>query len=126
MKKFNYLNIIIVVLLSTLLVSCEYKSIYPRYSIEKINIVPDSLKPAHREWIKETVRAASTHMTGGDYEDVDETILQAEQTAKRIFEIQIIGLRKEINDDYYSDIIILPSEFTEYEKHVLDSLRNNR
>lgn len=122
MKKLNYL--LIVCLLSIIFVSCGENVKYPRYSIEKIHIVPDSLKSAHREWIKETVRAASMHMTGGDYEDVDETILQAEQTANRIFEIQIIGLRKEINEDFYSDVIILPNEFTANDKHILDSLRN--
>ena len=36
-------------------------------------------------WVTETVRAASQNMTGGDYEDADATIRQAEKTASHLF-----------------------------------------
>lgn len=47
--------------------------------------VPDSLRFAMAEWVKETVRAASNQMTGGDYEDPEDVIVQAEKTANRLF-----------------------------------------
>ena len=59
------------------LTSCSSDDEYPRYTLETIKYVPDSLKIKHRTWVTETIRAASQHMTGGDYEDVDVTIRQA-------------------------------------------------
>lgn len=62
MKKM-YLIVLSSILVST---SCiDSKPYYPRYTLISISYIPDSLKKEHREWIKETVRAASQHMTGG-------------------------------------------------------------
>ena len=114
------------VLACVFLSSCSEDIKYPVYSLEKIEYVPDSLKVKHRAWITETIRAASQHMTGGDYEDVDETIIQAERTADRLFQVNVIGLRKEINENYWDDLHLKPTELTQKEKVILDSLLNVR
>lgn len=120
MKKLFYVIIMVVI------TSCNVKPEYPKYNIDKIVYIPDSLKVEHREWIKETVRAASQHMTGGRYEDVSSTIVQAERTANRLFGVEVYGLRKEISDNYFEDIWIIPDNFNEYEKEVFDSLFKSR
>lgn len=106
--------------------SCSDEIKYPIYSLETIEYVPDSLKVEHRLWITETIRAASQHMTGGDYEDVDETIIQAKRTADELFQVNVIGLRKEINENYWDDLHLKPSELNHKEKVILDSLLNAR
>jgi hypothetical protein len=113
--------------LACVFASCSYpKENYPKYSLETIEYVPDSLKVEHRLWIKETIRAASQQMTGGDYEDVDATIRQAKWTADELFQVSIVGLRKEINDNYYDDLHLKPKELNLFENTVLDSLTNTR
>ena len=99
---------------------------YPKYSLETIDYVPDSLKVEHRKFITETVRAASQHMTGGDYEDVDETIQQAERTADNIFSVKVIGMKKELYKDQWDALRIKPQNFTPEEKRIFDSLSNYR
>ena len=106
------------------LVSCNEDK-YPKYSLTTIEFVPDSLKAEHRKFITETVRAASNQMTGGDYEDVDETIIQAERTADNIFSSTVVGLRKEIDENYRSSLELKPNELNVYEKKILDSLVNS-
>lgn len=111
---------------SLLFQSCSKHNEYPKYSLETISFVPDSLKEQHRKWITETVRAASQHMTGGDYEDVDATIRQAKYTADELYQTKIIGLKKSINENYWEDLHLTPNELTKKEKLILDSLVNNR
>jgi hypothetical protein len=111
-------------LLMCILSSCSEEIKYPKYSLITVEFIPDSLKSEHRTWIMETVRAASQHMTGGDYEDVGMTIIQTERTADRLFQDEVIGLRKEINNNYYDDLILIPSELSDYEKIILDNLIN--
>jgi hypothetical protein len=106
------------------LVSCNEDK-YPKYSLTTIEFVPDSLKVEHRKFITETVRAASNQMTGGDYEDVDETIIQAERTADNIFSSSVVGLRKEIDENYWNSLELKPNELNVYEKKILDSLLNS-
>ena len=108
------------------LTSCSSDDEYPRYTLETIKYVPDSLKIKHRTWVTETIRAASQHMTGGDYEDVDVTIRQAKWTADELFQVGIVGLRKEIDDNYWNDLHLLPIDLNIKEQHVLDSLVNAR
>ena len=103
--------------------SCTYISPYPRYTLKTQTHIPDSLKPQYRTWITETVRAASQHMTGGDYEDADETIQQAEITAKRLFGVDVVGLRLELDEDWWHDINLLPNQLTPKGTRILDSLR---
>lgn len=107
------------------LASCGKEQVnYPNYSLEKTEYVPDSLKAKHREWIKETIRASNQHLSAGDYEDIDETIIQAERTGNSLFKTSVIGLRKEIDENYWNDIVLKPNEMTQYELKVLDSLKN--
>ena len=114
-----------ILLLAAVMSSCNNEK-YPKYSLTTIQYIPDSLKAEHRKFITETVRAASQHMTGGDYEDVDETIIQAERTADNVFSVSVIGLGKQIDDNYWNNLKLLPSQFTPYEKRVFDSLFNSR
>ena len=106
------------------LTSCSEEK-YPKYSLTTIEFIPDSLKAEHRKFITETVRAASNQMTGGDYEDVDETIIQAERTADNIFSSSIVGLRKEIDKNYWNSLELKPNELNVYEKKIIDSLVNS-
>lgn len=106
------------------LTSCSEEK-YPKYSLTTIEFIPDSLKAEHRKFITETVRAASNQMTGGDYEDVDETIIQAERTADNIFSSSIVGLRKDIDKNYWNSLELKPNELNVYEKKILDSLVNS-
>lgn len=127
-KMSNYRNcfaLAYVLLVAVLFSSCKNEVKYPIYSLTTIEYVPDSLKVEHRKFITETVRAASNQMTGGDYEDVDETIIQAERTADNIFSSNIIGLRKKIDDNYWNDLELKPNELNVYEKKVFDSLVNS-
>ena len=104
--------------------SCKRTIEYPKYSLDTIKYVPDTLNLEYRTWITETVRAASQHMTGGDYEDVDATIRQTKRTADDLFQVSVVGLNKEINDNYWDDISILPRNMDEKQKHIFDSLIN--
>ena len=114
------------VLACVFLTSCSSDNEYPRYTLETIKYVPDSLKIEHRTWVTETIRAASQYMTGGDYEDVDVTIRQAKWTADELFQVGVVGLRKEIDDNYWNDLHLLPIDLNIKEKQVLDSLVNAR
>lgn len=115
--------ILIVLVLS--LVGCEVNDDREKveYRIVPIYHVPDSLKEAHRNFIIEATRAASQHMSAGDYEDVDETIEQAEITADRLFQVKAYGLEREFpqGNGYFSEDI-LPKDFTPHEKRIFDSL----
>lgn len=114
------------VLACVFLSSCGNENKYPIYSLETIEYIPDSLKTEHRIWITETIRAASQHMTGGDYEDIDATIRQAKSTADELFQVNVIGLRKKINENYWDDLHLKPNELNQKEKVILDSLLNAR
>lgn len=125
MKKLKLHSAVLAAILVSLMWSCNYEK-YPKYSLTTIHYVPDSLKSEHRKFITETVRAASQHMTGGDYEGVDETIKQAEITADNVFSVSIIGLKKQVDDNYWNNLYLKPDQFTPYEKMVFDSLFNSR
>ncbi len=114
------------ILLAYALVSCGSEVKYPQYSLEKIEYIPDSLKIEHREWIKETIRAASQHMTGGDYEDVDVTIRQTKATADELFQVSVVGLNKQINDRYWDDVEIKPIDMNDTETTIFLRLLSGR
>lgn len=98
------------------------KELKEDYRISTITTVPDSLKAKYRSWVIECVRAASQNMTGGDYEDVDETIEQAEATALKLFGIDEPALV--INYGY--SVIYLPrSKFTPEQEEIYDILMKN-
>lgn len=116
---------LLITLFFVTLISCkeEVTIKYPRYSLETVEYIPDSLKTEHRKWITETVRAASEHMTGGDYEDIDQTIRQAKTTADEIYGEKVVGLRKQIDDSYFSDVLITPDKMTPEELKLFNSLK---
>jgi inorganic pyrophosphatase len=113
-------------LLMCIVSSCvKYDKKYPKYSLEELSYVPDSLKEKHRGWVKETIRASNQHLSAGDYEDIDETIIQVKNTADELFEVRCIGLRKQINEHTYDDLILFPDKLNTYETRILDSLLND-
>ena len=50
----------------------------------------------------------------------------AKWTADDLFQVSVVGLRKEINDNYYDDLHLKPSDLNVYEIKVLGSLVNAR
>ena len=115
--------IILAFILALCFTSCHER---PRsnveYSLTTIQSVPDSLKEKQRGWILETVRASNQHLSAGDYEDIDGTIIQVERTANDLFANSEWGLRKLVKDKQWVFIEIKPSDFSTYEKKVFDSL----
>lgn len=124
MKKIKFLKVFMVILIVIIFVSCsdDNNIKYPVYSLKMVKYVPDSLKEKQRTWIIEIVRAASQQMTGGDYEDVGETILQAERTSNRLFQVNTMGLKKEIDDYSLHDLYLTLDELSNRERYILDSL----
>lgn len=78
---------IALLLMITALFACSDKTTYS-YSLTYRSYIPESCAKEYREWITETVRAASQHVTGGDYEDVAYTIRQAKWSADDIFGVK--------------------------------------
>lgn len=113
-------TVLVVVFLS----SCEDDK-YPRYSLSTKSVIPEEDKEKYAEFVVKAVSSASYHMTTCDYEDPEDLIRQVEQTASNLYskEIQVLKLEncKSCDYDY-----IEPSSFSEYQKHVFDSLQNNR
>jgi hypothetical protein len=112
------------ILLFATLTSCEEEK-YPKYSLTTIEYIPDSLKERYLDRVAEITSSASYHMTGGQYEDAYETIARAEVTVEDVYAVKVIGLRKQIDDSWYNDITIKPSEFSAYEQQIFDSLLTN-
>lgn len=83
--------------------------------------VPDSLMDDYRIWITETVRAASQHVTGGDYEDVHETIRQVEITGERIFGKKELCLSISYNSDY-NNIVVRQKDMTKEQRQIFQQL----
>ena len=113
-------------LLALSLISCkESTRSNIEYSLTTITYIPDSLKEKHRSWVLETVRAANQHLSAGDYENIDETIIQVERTADNLFEVETYGLRKQFSDGTFDYMDYKPNELNTYEKRILDSLVNS-
>jgi len=121
-KLMKPLYLTLLIIFTGTLLSCDEEIAYPRYSLTKINYIPDSLKIQHRVWITETIRAASQHMTGGDYEDVDDTIREVKYTANDLFEVSIIGLKIEVDEHYFNDLELKPQELNQYQYKVYEDL----
>lgn len=100
------------------------KELKEDYRISTITTVPDSLKEKYRSWVIECVRAASQNMTGGDYEDVDETIEQAEATALKLFGVEEPALVINYGEGY-SVIYVARSKFTPAQEEIYDILMKN-
>lgn len=120
----NPLLFISTLLAVVFLSSCEGEK-YPKYSLSTKTVIPEEDKEKYAEFIVKAVSSASYHMTTCDYEDPEDLIRQVEQTASNLYskEIQVLKLEncKSCHYDY-----IEPTSFSEYQKHVFDSLQNNR
>jgi len=93
---------------------------YPKYSIEIQRVVPDSLVDQYREWIQETIRAASQHMSGGEYENVGHTIWQAKRTGLELF-----GEPRKcliIATSGYQDYMVPQYQMTEEQREIFNDL----
>jgi len=116
MKK-NVLKIVLMLCLCLTLVSCKKDAI--EYSISTAYYIPDSLQSKSRQFVIDLVSAASFHMTGGDYEDIDDTIDEAKRTANEMFSVRVKVLMR--RDDYNSTIIF-KENFTPQEQIIYDKL----
>lgn len=115
----------IILLASTLgvLTSCvgQYP-MYPRYSITSINVIPDSLREAHNKYVIDLVTVGSEHMANSDYDDVDDTLREAQRLANKMFTISVSGLHKEFNDSSSKDVYIKVKDFSDIEKRIYKKL----
>jgi hypothetical protein len=95
-------NLIILFVLVNILCSCDINEREYRIAFE--TIIPDSLKSKQLIFIKETVSASNFHMSGGDYEDPEDVIEQAEITFNRIYGVPVKGLATWGNEHPYEFI----------------------
>ncbi len=85
-------------------------------------IVPDSMKTKQQEWITSTVKAASFHLSAGDYEHVDRTINEVTEQSYKLFSVQVNGLIH-IKVEYEPSELIPYEDLNPIEKHTFDSLK---
>tara|TARA_R110000796_G_scaffold112555_2_gene224122 strand:- start:986 stop:1357 length:372 start_codon:yes stop_codon:yes gene_type:complete len=114
-------KIILLICLSLLIFSCGSENKIT-YRLQNVTVVPDSLKQEYRGYVIELVKAASYNMTGGDYEDVDVTIIQAKITALEIFGNEELALEKYPNNEYYHSVIIHQEDMNEADRKIFDDL----
>jgi hypothetical protein len=107
------------VLLAILWVSCR-ETRYPNYTLTEIYHLPDSSRDKSSEWIKEALKAS------GQFGNTKGEVSQIVSTAFDIFWVKEIGLRKKISRNSWEDIKLLPSQMSENELLILDSLSNLR
>lgn len=106
-----------------LLFSCAAEEKYPRYEIQVVEVVPDSLKTKQQNFITETIRAANQRLTAGDYEEVYETVYAVRNVSTELYSVQVVALKKRISGAYGNYIYILPENMTEEEKRIFQELQ---
>lgn len=109
--------------LETLLeeVGYERAEVYIRYEI----VVPDSMRLIMAKWITETVAAASSRMTGGDYEDPEDLVEEVSDQGKKIFgeKREVISLAYVPKGGTYSGREVVGIEnFTPQQRKIYDFL----
>lgn len=62
---------------------------YPKYRLSYIQDIPDSNKVKLAAWITETMRASSSHLSAGDYEDPEDLIEEINDIGKDLFSVKI-------------------------------------
>lgn len=122
---------IIFILLTLLIVSCteklglrsngEYFDGANTYSLSVQDVIPDSLLAESRQYIVDLTSAASYHMTGGDYEDVDKTLYAARNIAEDLYGKRMVVLVVKYKSSYYGRTV-LPNDMTEKEKYIFKIL----
>lgn len=113
-----------IVIFILLIAGCEktQERRYPQYDLKTVYHVPDSLKSQQRQYIVDLVSAASYHMTGGDYEDADETIRQASRTAYQEFGSVRVGLEITYYPYQKTRIILMPEEMNQEQLEIYQQL----
>ena len=120
-------KLVLILALVMAFVSCSDNRVtYPKYVLDKVSYVPDSLKIEHREYVVKIISSASSHMSGGDYEDVDITIIQAKRTADELFSTYTVGLTKYIDEGYSNHFQIAPKDFTLEEQEIFNTLSDGK
>ncbi len=118
MNKIAKLIIISMAFISS---TCEKGERYPHYQLSSKDIIPDSNKQKAAEFIVKTVSAASLHMAAGDYEDPEDVIEQAEETASNLYSVKIKGLNMLVGGNSYWEFIP-PDQFSPEQKIIFDKL----
>jgi hypothetical protein len=122
--KIKYKNIIIVftiLIMSTS--SCTESIQYPNYELKFSSEVPDSLKNQMGKFIIDLVKSSNQHLSAGDFEDVEEVIEQAENTATRLYSRRIPTLHIKQNSSSITNIKY-ENELTSEELQIFNKLLN--
>jgi len=124
-------NILILCVCAIVFNSCMYdhtKNLvrYPRYKLESFSYVPAEHKAKYRAWITETVKASNQNLTAGNYSDIHETIQKAKDVADNIFMVKVLGLRKEIDDNYQNDILLPLEDMSKTEKTIFNVMSKSK
>jgi len=112
-KVLLFLSLIIVIS------SCNHYS--DNYVLSNVVYIPDSLKDKQAQFITETVRAASQHMSGGDYEDPEDVIYAANSTFENIY-----GIKVECLYNTVSGIYIHKEDFDSIQTEIFYHLKYNK
>ena len=104
--------------ITVVLIGC---SNYPKYEIAVTTKVPDSLNQRREQFIIEVVRAASLHMTGGDYEDPEDVIEEADNIFIGMYATPVKGLRVWNCHGCYPEFIT-PKEMDVEQKLIFEKL----
>lgn len=110
----------------SLLVSCKQANLpkYTNYSIDTEEIILSENKEKATIFIENLVSKSNFHMTGGDYEDPEDVINQAQQTALEMYGTKVLGLSVDINDDGFSDKFIPTTEFSKKDSIIYNYLKS--
>lgn len=100
----NFIKTILFLCILLVFVSCDNKT-YPYYQLGNGTYVPDSNKVKLADFITKTVSATNLNMTGGDYEDPEDVIVQAERTGEKLFGVNTVGLIVHDTDNSYGEFI---------------------
>ena len=113
-------------LMLSLLVSCKQANLpkYTNYSIDTEEIILSENKEKATIFIENLVSKSNFHMTGGDYEDPEDVINQAQQTALEMYGTKVLGLSVDINDDGFSDKFIPTTEFSKKDSIIYNYLKS--
>lgn len=112
-------NLFIFLLSIFILTGCEGK-----YSLEYGGtFIPDSNKTKYTEYVQKVVSAASYHMTTADYEDPEDLVRAAKNSADKLFSVTYYEL---YYDDGWKPHYIKLDQMTPEESKIYDSLLNIR
>lgn len=79
---------ILILLVLLIALSCDNKDKYPVCSYSYRTVVPPENVEKYEKHVIELTRAASQYMTGGDYEDADDTIEAAQDSAMTLYGVR--------------------------------------